>query len=794
MSGAVTEKSPFFRPTTRKSSIHRGNRIGGRNRIGGSNSNRNGYVPKKNRRSSKEILSSLSHSSRSATATTSSSSTSSPNSSSSSSSPTSTNIKSKELQEQEQDEHKSTIVGCSSNLVNAIVGAGIVGIPYAIQESGLIPGIFLVLFSALVTEKSLRLLIETAKHSNTPSYETLAEACYGKFGFLFISLNMFIMAYGALLSYLMIIKDTFSTILGISKDDYESQRYILLIISFCVVLPISCQRDMADLAKTSKMNVVLDTIIVCIVVYLAQLTPTKILRTIGYYQNNEDNNHYYENNDYENIENTSTNTNTTNDNDINIFEIPYRTIFIGLGVLSFAFVCQHSSFIIAGSLQQPTKERWSKVTRLGVGSASSLALLMGICGYLGFANTINGDGEREGDAISGNILNSLPTDSIFANIARGLLGITMLFVYPLESFVARHVCVVLFFHGRQAHEGDDSSVLNRRDRRITVTILIYLLAVIPAALCTDLGNVLAITGSIGGSSLSYIGPGIIYIGIHGGRFLELSEQYFGTTATSNSNNSSASTHIILLLWKKFLWCLWGMPLWIKLATIGKHQLTEHVTDMALKSPHPIRIGNVRYARAKYTTMHGSNDNGNGNGNGSNDTKIFTRVVMLQQPKSKQQNNNNNNHDNSYNRSDDDVQTKLLRADSLPKFLNNSSKVNNMMDGTIAALPPSAFRGGGVCVVPPYKNNKGIGTGQQPQNSYESINTKIGANQMKRDEEKDKNDDSDSDDSDLEDDPQRDPPSIVDFIIAISYIIFGVIALAAGLMSIFLGGGDGAEIV
>lgn len=494
MSGAVTEKSPFFRPTTRKSSIHRGNRIGGRNRIGGSNSNRNGYVPKKNRRSSKEILSSLSHSSRSATATTSSSSTSSPNSSSSSSSPTSTNIKSKELQEQEQDEHKSTIVGCSSNLVNAIVGAGIVGIPYAIQESGLIPGIFLVLFSALVTEKSLRLLIETAKHSNTPSYETLAEACYGKFGFLFISLNMFIMAYGALLSYLMIIKDTFSTILGISKDDYESQRYILLIISFCVVLPISCQRDMADLAKTSKMNVVLDTIIVCIVVYLAQLTPTKILRTIGYYQNNEDNNHYYENNDYENIENTSTNTNTTNDNDINIFEIPYRTIFIGLGVLSFAFVCQHSSFIIAGSLQQPTKERWSKVTRLGVGSASSLALLMGICGYLGFANTINGDGEREGDAISGNILNSLPTDSIFANIARGLLGITMLFVYPLESFVARHVCVVLFFHGRQAHEGDDSSVLNRRDRRITVTILIYLLAVIPAALCTDLGNVLAITG------------------------------------------------------------------------------------------------------------------------------------------------------------------------------------------------------------------------------------------------------------------------------------------------------------
>ena len=28
-----------------------------------------------------------------------------------------------------------------------------------------------------------------------------------------------------------------------------------------------------------------------------------------------------------------------------------KTVFVGLGVLSFAFVCQHSAFIIAGSLK-----------------------------------------------------------------------------------------------------------------------------------------------------------------------------------------------------------------------------------------------------------------------------------------------------------------------------------------------------------------------------------------------------------------------------------------------------------
>ena len=89
-------------------------------------------------------------------------------------------------------------------------------------------------------------------------------------------------------------------------------------------------------------------------------------------------------------------------------------------------------------------------------------MVCGVGGYIGYQDTTQG-----------NILNSLD-DSLPANAARILLGTTMLFVYPMESFVARHVCVVLFFQGRSAHEGDDSSVLNRRDRRVTLTVLLYL--------------------------------------------------------------------------------------------------------------------------------------------------------------------------------------------------------------------------------------------------------------------------------------------------------------------------------
>lgn len=94
--------------------------------------------------------------------------------------------------------------------------------------------------------------------------------------------------------------------------------------------------------------------------------------------------------------------------------IHYETIFVGLGVLSFAFVCQHSSFIIAGSLEKPTVRRWSTVTGLSLSLCAILALTCGIFGYAGYLDTTDG-----------NILNNLG-ESVSANVARGLMGTAMI--------------------------------------------------------------------------------------------------------------------------------------------------------------------------------------------------------------------------------------------------------------------------------------------------------------------------------------------------------------------------------
>ena len=161
------------------------------------------------------------------------------------------------------------------------------------------------------------------------------------------------------------------------------------------------------------------------------------------------------------------------------------------------------------------------VTGLALGTCAMLASIMGVTGYLGFMD------DTDGDILINMGRASMTSGEAFqraTNVGRGLLCTTMFFVYPMELFVARHVCVVLFFKGRRAHEGDDHSVLARNDRRVRVTVALYMITLIPATVFDDLGSVFSVTGSLGGSVLSYIGPGLTYLGVHGSEFLELASK------------------------------------------------------------------------------------------------------------------------------------------------------------------------------------------------------------------------------------------------------------------------------
>ena len=114
-----------------------------------------------------------------------------------------------------------------------------------------------------------------------------------------------------------------------------------------------------------------------------------------------------------------------------------------------------------------------------------------------------------------------------------------------------------------------------------------------------------------GSCLAYIGPGLLYLGVHGGRFLELADDFFKvpkenaneqthqmasetTSLVENSDSEGEDSQRSLDGWHKVaLWYLGGMPLWTSIAELGHKRVMAHAQSLAAKNTlEHNRIGGV----------------------------------------------------------------------------------------------------------------------------------------------------------------------------------------------------------
>jgi len=492
---------------------------------------------------------------------------------------------------------RSQISGACSNLVNSIVGAGIIGIPFALQQSGLVSGIVLLLVVGFLTDKSLRMMVDLATSSpllkgrGVWTYDDLLRLPFGPKGRQFVLCSMFVTAYGAMVAYLLIIKDTLPVVWGLVDDGdasvggFVERELIMLVTSVCVVVPLSMQRDFSSLSFTSTISVVADLLLVAFVAVYSPIGESLA-----------------QNGGLSSVVQNS---------------IIHPGFFIGFGVLTVAMCCQHSAFIVAASLDNPTPKRWSVVTAFSLSVSVVSCLILGVAGYLGFL-----------DETSGDVLNNFGLTSS-ANFARALLALTMFFTYPMEAFVARHVLVQLFWNGDldgytlemtvDPTTGAETTTERKMtrcgclNRRHQVTLLIYVLTLLPALVLDDLGPVLSITGSIGGCCLAYIGPGLAYIGVFGEDFLERLARSLEASnpAAADAARSETSTgaqlpidgdakaqlevdpqrtlafcprklfdeNLCRVYRKPWWWFPLGIPLWIRIAQTGSKGMHDRLAAL-----------------------------------------------------------------------------------------------------------------------------------------------------------------------------------------------------------------------
>lgn len=87
------------------------------------------------------------------------------------------------------------------NLVNSTVGAGIIGLPFAIYLAGFWTAVILSLLVAVISQLGLYMLVVSGQRAGAYKYATLMECVMGKTGFYFLNFLILVQASGACVSY-----------------------------------------------------------------------------------------------------------------------------------------------------------------------------------------------------------------------------------------------------------------------------------------------------------------------------------------------------------------------------------------------------------------------------------------------------------------------------------------------------------------------------------------------------------------------------------------------------------------
>ncbi|KAK7472573.1 hypothetical protein VKT23_000687 [Stygiomarasmius scandens] len=351
-----------------------------------------------------------------------------------------------------------------ANMANSILGAGIIGLPYAVSQAGFFTGLILLVLLCGVTDWTIRLIVINAKLSGSHSYIEIMNRCFGSSGRAAVSFFQFAFAFGGMCAFGIIIGDTiphvirsiFPTISTIPLLSLLANRqFVIFLCTACVSYPLSLYRDIHKLSRASGLALVGMLIIVGSVLIEGPHVPPEL-----------------------------------KGDPAKRYSVIGPGVFQAIGVISFAFVCHHNSLLIYGSLKTPTLDRFAKVTHISTLISLVACCTLAVSAYLVFT-----------DKTQGNILNNFPSDDTIINIARFCFGLNMFTTLPLELFVCREVIEQYFF----SHESFNA----QRHLFFTTTILFASMTI--AMITCDLGVMLEITGGVSATALAFIFPAACFL-------------------------------------------------------------------------------------------------------------------------------------------------------------------------------------------------------------------------------------------------------------------------------------------
>ncbi|KAM0804270.1 transmembrane amino acid transporter protein-domain-containing protein [Usnea florida] len=376
------------------------------------------------------------------------------------------------------------------NLLNTIVGAGILAMPLALSRMGIMLGSIIILWAGLTAGFGLYLQSKCARYLDrgAASFFALSQITYPNAAVVFDA-AIAIKCFGVGVSYLIIIGDLMPGVVrGFNEDaggvGFLVDRHFWVTGFMLIVIPLSFLRRLDSLKYTSVVALISIAYLVILVVAHFIKGDTKQER-----------------------------------GNIRVVQ-PASTVAVlsSFPVIVFAYTCHQNMFSILNEISNNSHFRTTAVVTTSIGAAAFLYILVGVTGYLSFGN-----------AVGGNVV-AMYSPSISSTIGKAAIVILVMFSYPLQVHPCRaSVDAVLKWRPRRtidsANNSPSRSVLLQppskpstkpkgddmgETRFAAITTAIIILSYVVAMTVSSLEKVLAYVGSTGSTSISFILPGLFY--------------------------------------------------------------------------------------------------------------------------------------------------------------------------------------------------------------------------------------------------------------------------------------------
>jgi len=386
---------------------------------------------------------------------------------------------------------EATVFSSVMNLVNTVIGAGILGLPQCMSHTGWALGVtLLVLFgaSSIVTLHLQMIAAHTLRTSHTNirmSYLTMCENTVPRLRYL-VDLSVGITCFGICSAYLVVIGDLMPDVCAqlIDKPEHElndfekvleSRQLWIVVFLVVFIIPTVRLRNLDALRFTSTAAIACFAYITVIVVLYAFVDSLTLC-------------------DPETYDPARYEAYCVNNRRVAIpFDTATDTLkfFKAAPVVIFAYGCHQNAFTITNELRVASKSNMNQVSFAAITVCCIIYCLVAYSGYHSF-----------GESAPSNLLLAYPRTTPFL-IVRICLSLAVSFSYPVLNHPGRNSFSSLFFNVADATE---LNWVMYNGLSWTIVVLSFIIAMVT----DDLGMVLGVVGATGTTIIAFVLPGLFY--------------------------------------------------------------------------------------------------------------------------------------------------------------------------------------------------------------------------------------------------------------------------------------------